>query len=265
MTLQHTLHTQWTPLHDDTSWELLIPETWMQGRSVFGGLVGATAAALHTRALGDERAIRTITAQFLRPTKSGPIQGECVKLREGKHVTFARSTLSQDGAPTYIADIVSTHPRETSLAVTNAHILPKCPGPDDLDDLPYIPGLTPEFTQHFQMRWAKGGYPYSGAKQASTVAHLRYREVEASGLEGVLGLLDALPAPSLSLLTDFAAASSVSWTAHILHTPEHFDQWFTFAYDTLFGEQGFHTVVGYLYDSKGNLIAWTNQLAAIYG
>lgn len=263
MTINTTLRTQWTP--HDNAWTMQMPAAWMQGRSVFGGLVAASASALHYGVHGEERAIRTINAQFLRPTTPGQIIGHTEKMREGKHVTFSRTTLSQNDQPTYIADVISTHPRTTELAVANARHKPECTPPEDLDDLPYIEGLTPEFTQHFHMRWAHGGYPYSGAKEASTIAHLRYRDVQASGLEGVLGLLDALPAPSLSLLTEFAAASSVSWTAHLVEIPAHFEQWFTFTYDTLFGADGFHTVVGYMYDERGKLIAWTNQLAAVYG
>ena len=254
--------------HEETrapSWRNALPEGWGQGRSVFGGLVAAYAASLHYAARGEARSIRTISAQFLRPTSPGEIFGESVQLREGKHVTFSRVTLTQNEAPVYIADLIATHPRQTELAVPNARPRPECTPPGELEDLPYIEGLTPEFTQHVRMRWAQGGYPYSGAKRAYTIAHCRYREVVASGLEGLLGLLDALPAPSLSVLEEFAAASTVSWTAHLIKVPEEFEQWFTFTYETLYGAEGFHTVVGSFYDERGELLAWTNQLAAVYG
>lgn len=271
-----TMRAGWTREGDGDDagegWRFELPGGWGQGRAVFGGLTVAAAASLALRVSGasggggdDERPLRTISSQLLRPLSAGGIEGRCRRLREGKNVTFLEVRLAQGGQEALVASVVLAKPRAGALVVPPA---PRWEGPavETLKDLPYVPGMMPECTQHIAYRWANGAYPYTGADEARFAGYCRLR-VPYGGVEGLLGLLDAWPNPSVVMLKGPAAESTVSWTAHLLALPppEAFDEgWFAFEYETICGAAGFHTIVGRLHAPDGALVGWTEQLLALF-
>jgi len=240
-----------------------MPVGWSQGRAVFGGLVAAAAVSLATKIVDDDRALRLISVQMLRPAVPGPVEGDAQHLRSGKYATFVQVTLRQDGETLLTANMVFARPRPDSTPVAAA---PMWHGadPESLQSLPYIPGVTPDFTQHISMRWATGTFPFMGAPEPRFRGYCRF-EIPAGDVEGVVGLLDAWPAPSLSILTSPAPASTVGWTAHIIEVPESLAGWCRFEYETVVGEGAMHTIVGRLHSPDGRLVGWTEQLVAVYG
>lgn len=259
MRFDSSLRDGWT--ETAAGWRCELPEGWMQGRSVFGGLTAAVAVALARRHVDARRRLRTVQVQLLRPTGPGPVDGEVRILREGKSITFVEVRLRQDDAETALLQLVFVAPRAGSLEVPAAPA-PQMPGPDGLDDLPYIPGVMPEFLQHVIMRWADGAPPFSGGDRAQFFGYCGFRG-PAGDEEGLVGLLDIWPAPTLSLLPKPVPASTVTWTAHLLEVPDEFGL-FGFDYRTEVGADGFHTVLGRLYAPDGRLLAWTEQLAALF-
>ncbi len=261
MQIDRTLRDRWTST-DDT-WRFEMPTGWGQGRSVFGGLTVAVAVALGHRVAGDERALRTVSSQLFRPTLAGAVEGHAKVIREGTNVRFVEVRLTQDGHDVAAVSLVFVAPRAGSTAVRTPPVWDG-PDPESLNDLPYLEGIVPEFTQHVAMRWADGSPPFSGSDVASFKGYCRGR-VPFGDAEGVVAMLDVWPSPSLALLKGPAPASTVSWTAHVLGVPEDFEGWFAFAYDTVAGLDGFHTSVGQLHDPTGRLIGWTEQLVAVFG
>ncbi len=261
MNFDASLRRRWTRV-DDT-WRFEMPKGWMQGRTVYGGLSAAAATALASRSVDTARRLRTLGVHFLAPVSPGPVEGEVRLLREGKSTTFVDARLLQQGRTVVAATAVFVRPREGTACVA-APMHQNAPDAASLAELPFIEGLTPECTQHVALRWASGALPFSGAKEARFTGYCRFR-VPAGDVEGVLGLLDAWPSPSLAVLSAPAPESSVSWTAHIVHVPPEFDGWFWFEYETVVGDAGYHTVVGRLYGSDFRLVAWTEQLVAVFG
>lgn len=234
----------------------------MQGRSIFGGLTAASGVALAQRQVGPAWALRTMNVHLVCPVVAGPIEGQVRVIREGKSVAFVQVNLHQSGAEVAMLTLAFSKARAKAMRIEPSAQW-EGPGPDDLPDLPYIPGMMPEFLQHMSLRWASGGPPFCGADEARYTGYCRFK-APAGDVEGVLGLLDAWPCPSLSLLSSPAPASTVAWTAHILHVPDDFDGWFAFSYETVAAEDGFHTVVGRLHGPDGRLVGWTEQLAVVF-
>jgi len=262
MNIDASLREHWTQTSD--GWHAELPTGWMQGRSAFGGLTAAYMAALGRRVVPDTtRRLRTASIALLAPVTAGPVAGEPLVLREGRNITFVRTDLRQADALVASASFVFAKPIESSLDV-EAPAAPRVAEPETLTPLPYIEGVVPEFTQNVDMRFASGGPPFTGATEAAFTGAFRYR-VPIGDAEGVLTLLDTWPPPSLSLARRPTPASTVSWTAHLLAEPEAYDAWFTMEYRTVVGTQGLHTICGRLYDRGGVLVAWTEQLVAVFG
>jgi len=260
--LDSSLRDAW--LETDDGWRLELPTGWMQGRSVFGGLTAAAATALAHRELGDDTwQLRTISTQLPRPLPPGLVSGRVVEIRRGKNACFVEVRLDGDEGAAVICHFVFVRPRLDATDVEPRTIWTG-PDPESRDELPYLEGLTPEFTQHVAFRWAEGGYPYSGSDEAQFSGYCRFRS-PAGGPEGLVALLDVWPCPTLAKLSGPAAASTVNWSAHLLEIPAEQDGWFGFRYETVVGRGGFHTVNGRLFDASGRLVATSEQLAVVFG
>ncbi len=260
MNFDSSMRARWRD--EDGGWQFEIPAGWLQGRAVFGGLVAAAATGLAIRNLSEEWTLRSLSTQFLRPTQLGALRGKFAINRQGRSVTFAEVRLSQDAGDVLIVNLVFAKPRDGSIAIE----APKWKlevDPDVLTELPFIAGVVPEFVSKLSLRWADGGFPFSSQQRPSLTGLCRFK-VPARDIECILGLLDAWPCPSLSMLSAPAAASSVSWSAHIIEVPPDCDGWFSFRYDTIAGNAGFHTVVGSLHGPDGQLVGWTEQLVALF-
>lgn len=260
MRFDQSLRAQWREA--DGEWRFTLPEGWGQGRTVFGGLAAAVAAALGLRTVGPDWALRTINAQFLRPTTAGEVTGRFALHRTGKGTSFAEVRLAQGGEATVIAQLVFVRPRDGAVRVAAAPFREARPA-EAVPELPYIPNVTPEFTRHFGLRWASGGFPFTGQAAAAFTGYCRLK-VPFGDAEGMLALLDAWPCPTLTTLKAPAFASTVMWTAHLMAAPGDCDGWFGFEYDTVVGAQGFHTAVGRLFAPDGALVGWTEQLVAVF-
>ena len=260
MRFDATLRERWTRAGED-DWRFDMPTGWLQGRSVFGGISVAAAAALARRQVDESRLLRTVSSHLMQPLLPGEVHGAARVLREGGSVSFVEVSLAQKGEVTAKVMAVFGKPRDTEVRVGGPTF--EGPGPDEGMELPYVEGVTPEFTQHVAMRWTEGTPPFFSADEARFAGYCRFR-VPAGDDEGILGLLDAWPPPTLSILDRPAPASTVTWTAHVLSVPRDFDGWFGFQYETLAGSAGFHTAVGKLYAPDGQLVAFTEQLMAVF-
>jgi acyl-CoA thioesterase len=243
-------------------WCATLPEGWSQGRSVFGGLTTAMAVALgHSASQG--RPLRTLTTHLVRPTAPGEIQGDVALIRSGRNVSFVEVTLAQGGKETSRSTLVFAAPNPDALRITAEPPTPESPV-DALEPLPRTSGRIPEFVQHVDMRWVTGQHPFTGSTQSDFTGYCRFK-VPAGGPEGLIALLDVWPAPPLAMLNRPAPASTVSWTAHLLKVPEVLSGWCFYTYRTVAGEGGYHTCAGHLYDAEGALLAYSEQLVAVYG
>lgn len=265
MQFDATLRDLWQPAAD--GWTIDVPGDWSQGRATFGGLMAAMAAALAYRNLDAvegqaDWALRTLNVQFLRPSTGGEVHGSYTLHRAGKGATFTQVVLSQNDATVLIAQLVFVRPRASNVDVVGAPMR-AVPPAEDLAEMPYVAGTTPEFTKHIAFRWGAGAYPFTGAKDPSYTGYCRFR-VPFGDAEGMIGLLDAWPCPSLSLAKGVAMSSSVMWTAHLIDVPSQTDGWFGFEYDTVVGQGGLHTAAGRLFSPDGRLIGWTEQLVTVF-
>ncbi len=229
---------------------------------MFGGVTGAVATALAHRAVEPSRVLRTMNLQMFRPVGDGVMDASVRLVREGRSVSFVEVSLYQKDLEVAAGNFVFIAGRTAATRVVAA---PKriAPAVDELVDLPYIEGITPKFTNNFRFRWANGSMPYSRSEHARFEGYSRFRD-PADGEEALIALLDVWPTPSLSVLDKPAPASTVTWTAHILSVPESFDAWFGFTYETIVGQDGFHTCAGKLRSDDGELLAWSEQLVAVF-
>jgi len=201
-----------------------ISEDWLQGRSAFGGLQAALALVAMRRLTGVSSPLRVLQTTFIAPVPGGAVTVSARVLRAGKSVTHVEARI-ESGAET-LALFVGVFGSGRSSSVVVDMPMPALPekGPEGLRDLPWFAGIAPNFIQHYAMRWAQGGWPFSNTPGPITRIWLRGRDAAPGTAEfgehaaelALVALTDAIPSPAISWLKTPAPASSLTWTLELI-------------------------------------------------
>lgn len=243
-------------------WSAVIPEDWMQGRTAFGGLLAALAARAIRREIPRPRPLASLDVSFLAPVPAGPISIDAEVLKEGRFVTQGRAALDAGDGPAVCVHAVFAERRDSALAMTPAAPTPS-KGPEGALEFPFIPGVTPAFTQHVRYLQTEGDPPFSGSSRALLGGYCRHRTA-ATGIEAVVALLDAWPAPVLCLGRAPFPASTVRCACHLVgEPPAGFDGDFFFLASGVSAGGGYATTLAHLW-AGDLLVAWSEQLVAVF-
>lgn len=246
-----------------------VPSDWLQGRTVFGGMqmaLGAramrAALPLHAAALP----LRSAQMTFVGPLLGGqPIFMEAETLRTGKTTVHARCDLRHDDgkiACTVVA--IFGGPRESKF-------IKEMPRPDP-GRAPAESNATPHagaaaFLRHFEVRIARGGWPYTGYHEPRSLIYARLCDRECGSEDALLALSDVIPTPVLSTLTAPAPASSVNWMIELLRDPAYLDLHDYVLIDTEVraGTSGYLSQTSVLYGADGHAYSVSHQTVAVFG
>ena len=243
-----------------------VPADWGQGRSAFGGLIAASALQAMRRLAPADRRPRSLLVAFVGPVAPGSVEIELAALRHGGSVSHLEARVIQGGEVCCVVLGALGADRRSAVAVS-APPRPAARPPDELPELPYVPGVFPAFTQHLAFKWAAGPMPYSGAAQASFGGWCRLR-APACGLadEQVLVLVDAWPPPVTTQLSAAAPASSVTWSVEVLQTREDEDEdgWWYLQAETDSAGAGYGNTRAALWAPSGALAALSRQVVVVY-
>src|SRR4051812_26974438 len=69
-----------------------VPEDWLQGRTLFGGLQAIVGVAA-MRTLAPEAPLRSLQVTFLAPVPGGPVRGVARILRSGKNTAHVEARI----------------------------------------------------------------------------------------------------------------------------------------------------------------------------
>ena len=197
----------------------MMPEGWGQGRALFGGLVGAVLFDHLEKTVAAGRTLRSFSLSFVAPMAPGPISLHSEVFREGKSVMQAMVSARQEGQ-VVAAMLVSLGAARESRVIVAPPAAPAMPAPDRCIELPFIAGLTPDFLQHFQIRYADGMPPFSGSEVPDFSGYMGFRTPpQAMSTAALIALVDTWPPSVLPMLKKPAPASSLTWTMELLDDP----------------------------------------------
>lgn len=189
-----------------------VPEDWLQGRTLFGGLQAAIALRA-MRTLVPEAPLRSLQTTFVGPVPGGLVQARAQVLRSGKNTTHVEARIVGGDATLAVLVGIFGAGRESSVSVAprQPQVTPEMP-----IEMRYMPGVAPAFTQHFKARWVVGGLPYSGATGRDNVIELGMLDEGPATVYHVLAMADFIPPIALSHLKERAAAASLNWMLEVL-------------------------------------------------
>jgi acyl-CoA thioesterase len=262
---------------DGDGWAVVIPKAWANGRTVFGGLQVALSVRAMRGALdevlgagkGDVAALplRSLQTTFVAPVAAGvPVALRAGFLRAGRSATHARCDLLQDGkvACTTVAIFGAARPSRITLDIPRPAVQAD---PETLHDMPYIPGITPEFIQHLNLRWGIGRLPYTGHDEPHSTIFARLRDRGCNAEDAVIALADSIPTPALSMLDRPAPATSINWMLELIGDPGLLDRdgWSLIGTDVRAGADGYLSQTSVLWGPGGHAFSVSHQSVAIFG
>lgn len=240
-----------------------VPSSWGQGRAAFGGLVAAFGLRAMERNLGAVAMARSVLVDFLAPVEPGRVTVDARALRAGRAITHAEARVRQGEEVRAVVLATFADARATAIEVPAARA-PAAPAPEFLPALPYLEGVTPAFTRHFEYRWTTGGLPFTGSDTPVLGGWVRLAAPTRPDHAAVLALADAWPAPVLPLLTTVAPASTVTWMVDFVRPVPAAapDEWWRYEADTVAASGGYASVHARLWAPDGGLVAVSRQLVA---
>ena len=193
-----------------------IPSGWLQGRTVFGGLIAGLLIQKAILTVNDsEKQLLSCSVSFVGPVQQGAAKLTAEVLRQGKSVTTLEIRLWQDDAVQSVLVASFGLGRESRIVVNNQPTVPDYVTADQLEKMVYLEGLMPECLQQFELCWAEGHYPMAGSKTPDFGGWCRFSPQLHSNRDLCLGdlfsLMDVWPPRVLPMFKTPAPASSLSW------------------------------------------------------
>lgn len=189
-----------------------VPEDWMQGRSVFGGLQVALAIQA-MRTVVPLTPLRTVQTTFVGPVGEGRVHIEAKILRSGKSATHVEARIVDGNGVLALVIGVFGAPRTSVVSVT-----PQRPEVtvEDPTELVFVAGVMPSFTQHFSAKWLRGGLPFTSDRRTESVLELGIHDQGTTSEGHVIALADFIPPIALSHLASPAPGSTLTWMIELL-------------------------------------------------
>jgi acyl-CoA thioesterase len=240
-------------------------ERWWVERGPNGGYVAAVILRAIQRAAAVERAPRSLTVQFPRAPRPGPVEIAVKIEREGGTVTFLSARMEQDGELQATALAVLADDLDASGFAELR--MPAVELPEELysPDPEQVPGM-PTMMQNYSMRPALGDQAFSGGPPHSGV-WMRAREPRLLDAPLAAAILDAwFPAPFITLDRP-VPAPTIDYTVHFrAPLPEpgaSAEDPYLATFRSGLARGGFFEEDGELWSQDGKLLAHSRQLALL--
>lgn len=254
---------------DQDAGTIHVEEGWGQGRATYGGLVGGLAYSALLGALGTDSPppLRSLTVNFVAPVAPGEVQVDAQVLRAGSSATQGLVVLRQEDKAVAAVLAAFGAPRESQIQVEPSIVMPTLPAPETIDPFPYLPGTTPDFFQHVEMRLADGGPPMSGADTSHMAGWMRFREAPPTfDARHFITLADSWPPAVLQMVSGPTNGSSLTWTLELVDevTAEPDTHW-AYAVHTDHARDGYAHTDARIWHPDGRLVAISRQTVSVFG
>jgi acyl-CoA thioesterase len=237
---------------------------WMQGRTVYGGMTAALCLQAVRNEFPDLPPMRSAHISFAGPV-AGDVSITARLLRQGKSASFVTADLmSEAGFGTHAtftfgADRPSTK-RQTRFP------MPLVRKPEEIGPTAHRTAAGPHFTNHFDMRFAAGSPPLSGAEEGDITFWIKPRFDYGALDVALLALGDAPPPAALSLFDQLTPLSTMTWAIDMMSTDlASPDGWYLSNLKSDAIGDGYSAQSMGLWTSDGRPILASKQCIALFG
>lgn len=248
-------------------YRLSVPESWTQGRTLFGGISAALAYQAAENLIEDSRPIRSLHCNFVGPINAGEeLQVTAEVLRTGRNVTQILAKVTQNGRVATLVQAcfgVSRESKLTSLA-TDKHNMTI---PSKGRFIPKIPKIVPNFIQHYDLSLDRGSFGFGKSDEAVLHGWSRYKKAPPEmTMAYMIAMMDAWPPTMLQMLRLPPPASTMSWDLEFIN-PEKLlrpDEWLACHCEARHIQNGYGHEEANFWDEAGNLLVLSRQVVTVF-
>ncbi len=238
---------------------VVLPQSWTQGRTAFGGLSGALAYHAASHLEDDLPPLRSAQIAFTGPL-FGVLTAETAMLRRGKNTAFVQSEIFGDKGLGLHCNFIFASPRATEVTISDIT-------EPDFPALPDDEGLHSGPSQFFTSNMEYVGKRIDTSTKTNRLTRWM-RLKQRAGLDPVAEILcmcDSLPPSVMGLLDQNAMVSSMNWQINII-AEELATQngWWLIDSHTHHADHGASSQYMSLWNSRRELIATAMQSVAYY-
>ena len=252
---------------DDGSLEARMSTAWWIERGPNGGYVATVILrALSTAVTDPTRTPRSFTVHYLAPPMEGPVRIEAQIERTGRMLTFVSGRVTQGDrlVATAQAAFAPPLPGAEFCDVQPPDVVP----PDVIAPFEGPPGSPPvPLRNRYEMRWAVGSPPFSGAPQAVAGGWIRLNPDEGERAADhllITALTDAWMPPVFTRLDTRMAVPTIDLTIHFREPiPAEVGAWYLVLFRSQMAVDGFVEEDGEVWSGDGRLLAHSRQLAVL--
>lgn len=236
-----------------------IPDSWLQGRTSYGGLSSALALYAAQHSDTDLPALRSAQIAFIGPL-AGPVTITAQRLRRGRNAAWVQADVVSEAGLGLRAVFVFMGAIASAVdhQVGEAPAFP-LPGPDTKT---YLGNSAVPFTEHFEFVDDR-----DTAHASRWLRWLRLRERD--GLDPMVELIaiaDCLPPSALKLLGKPAPMSSMTWQMNVLGAqPATTEGWWLLRATSDYAREGSSSQFMHIWNADGTPIAEQTQSVALFG
>lgn len=243
----------------------LIPATWAQGRTIYGGLTAAILLQAAMRGIDPERKLRTMDVNFTRPFEAEkPYDIEVETLGEGRTLSVVQARLIQEGKLRAIIRADFCRPLDSDKAVSTFE-LPALRS--QTESFPIQGPMVPTFFQHMEAYLASHVPPFGGKPYPEMNGWMRYKEApNEMTIPHLVGLIDAWPPTAATYRDRPVPVSTISWHMHFTLDADDFgpDDFLGYRSKVSFDEAGISSSTAHIWRPDGRLLAKSVQSNVIY-
>ena len=246
-----------------------IPEGWLQGRTIYGGLVAGMMMHKALVTVNDpHRRLLSCNVTFVGPVQMAPVRLSAEILRQGKSVTTIEVRIWQDDTVQSILLASFGVPRESEIVVHQERSAPEFPAPEMLQIAEHHP-LAPQCFQQMDLVWVEGQYPCTASPKPDFSGWMRFNpekhENRQMNVADLLVSMDMWPPGVSPMYRNMAPASSLTWTLTYVHPLQSsLHNWFKYKVFTDYAAEGYATEYAHLWDENDRLIAIARQTVTVF-
>lgn len=253
--------------------ELIVPDNWAQGRTVYGGLSAALIyqkmqAMVQQDKTDEIRPVRYLNYSFIGPLMTNaPISIEVDLLRAGRSATQLMAKVKQQGEICIVAQGCFGIKRKSKLQSINkkTHNMSI---PKKGNFLPQIPKIVPKFLRHFELSLQQGRLPFMHSKKDYLHGWMRFKKQPSEFNDAhLIAAIDAWPCTVLQQLKLPAPASTMNWNIEFPQNsalPKAND-WIAYQAHTEHASDGYVFSDAQLWNADGGLLALSRQTVGVFG
>ncbi len=248
--------------------ELVVPDSWAQGRTVYGGLSAGLLCDAVSQGVNPDRRLRYLKVGFLKPLETEkPFRIEMEEVSVGRTVIVRSAQVIQDGATRVTAQANFVTRLESRVEIDTFH--PPKLKPWSAKGALKIggPGF-PVFTQFFDYYVTTDGLPFQGREVPELGGWMRFDTApDTIAKSHLVCLADAWPPAAVPYYDRREPLSTINWGLHFAEPLDGIrgDDFIGYLARVNFFRDGYGSSAADIWALDGRLLAKSYQTFVIYG